>query len=191
MVKASHFALRSLYRHSRQLLQTWQQSVHPARQRFQGDPLARLQSAEEVPIALALGIRIDVNQATVDEWLRLPVLSIHQARTLTTLSQRGVAFYCIEDIAAVLGISQTQLHPFRPLLQFCYYDPLHPGRTQQVSLNEATGPQLLALSGMSTPLVNRILNERRRSPYRNWADAHQRLRLTPEQTAQWMHQVRI
>ncbi|MEM0981135.1 MAG: hypothetical protein AAGH78_12785, partial [Cyanobacteria bacterium P01_H01_bin.58] len=96
MVKTPRLVLRSLYRHSRQFLQTWQQSVHPSRQRLQHDPLARLQSAAEVPIAVALGIRIDVNQATVDEWLRLPVLSIHQARTLTTLSQRGVAFYCIE-----------------------------------------------------------------------------------------------
>jgi len=48
----------------------------------------------------ALGIQIDVNQASVD-WLRLPGLSIHQARV--ELCRSGVQFYCLEDIAAALN----------------------------------------------------------------------------------------
>ncbi|MCX7594440.1 MAG: hypothetical protein N2235_11880, partial [Fischerella sp.] len=36
------------------------------------DPYYRLQSVEEIAIAASLGIRIDANQATVDDWLRLP-----------------------------------------------------------------------------------------------------------------------
>ena len=55
---------------------------HPIRARLQNDPYYRLQSAEEIAIAAELGIRIDVNQASVDDWLRLPGISIHQARSL-------------------------------------------------------------------------------------------------------------
>lgn len=170
---------------------TWQQWTHPVRDRLKRDPLARLTSLEEVPIAAALGMQIDANQATVDDWLRLPGISIHQARTLTTLSRSGVSFHCIEDIAAALGIPDRQLMPLSPLLLFCYYDPLSSARPAPVSLNQATPTQLLTLPGMSSSLVEHILNERRRSPFTNWADVHHRLRLTPEQTARWMHYLRI
>ena len=172
-------------------LQTWQQWIHPARSRLQRDPFSRLTSLEEIPIAAALGIQIDVNQATVDDWLRLPGISIHQARTLTTLAQSGVAFHCIEDIAAALSIPTHQLMPLRPLLQFCYYDPLSTAHPTQVLLNQATVSQLQAIPEMSAPLAERIINERRRSPFTNWSDFHHRLRLTPEQTARWMYYLRV
>ncbi|MBN3922070.1 MAG: ComEA family DNA-binding protein, partial [Nostoc sp. NMS4] len=56
------------------------------RAKLLNDPYYRLQSGEEIQIAAQLGIRIDANQATVDDWLRLPGLSIHQARSLVELS---------------------------------------------------------------------------------------------------------
>jgi hypothetical protein len=48
------------------------------RTRIQSDPYYRLQSPAEIAIAATLGMRIDVNQASVDDWLRLPGISIHQ-----------------------------------------------------------------------------------------------------------------
>ena len=42
------------------------------KRRILNDPFYRFQSLEEVAIAVELGIKIEVNQATVDEWLRLP-----------------------------------------------------------------------------------------------------------------------
>ncbi|MGF1524789.1 MAG: helix-hairpin-helix domain-containing protein [Leptolyngbyaceae cyanobacterium] len=172
-------------------LHIWQQLTHPARTRLQRDPFSRLTSVEEIPIAAALGIRIDANQATIDDWLRLPGISIHQARTLTHLSHSGVSFHCIEDLAAALGIPCRQLIPLRPLLQFCYYDPASTAEPVPISLNQATQDQLLALPGLSPLLAERILNERQRSPFTNWADIHQRLRLTPEQTTQLMYYIRV
>jgi DNA uptake protein ComE-like DNA-binding protein len=171
--------------------QRWGQRWHPAWRRLQRDPLGRLTCLEEVPIAVALGIRIDVNQATVDDWLRLPGISIHQARTLTRLTQSGVAFHCLEDIAAALGIACHHLNPLSPLLQFCYYDPTSAVRPAPVLLNQATIAQLQTIPGMSSLLLERIVNERRRSPFRDWADVHHRLRLTPEQTSRWLHFLRL
>ncbi|NJN21119.1 MAG: helix-hairpin-helix domain-containing protein [Leptolyngbya sp. RL_3_1] len=40
-------------------------------------------------MAAALGVRIDVNRATVDDWLRLPGLSIHQAHRLVHRVEQG------------------------------------------------------------------------------------------------------
>ena len=183
-------ALQIIRQFSYWCLQTWQQWTHPASDRLRRDPFARLTSVAEVPIAAALGIRIDVNQATVDDWLRLPGISIHQARVLTTLSQSGVPFHCVEDVAAALGIPHSHLMPLSPLLQFCYYDPVGSVPTP-IFLNQATTPQLLTLPGMSATLAKQIINECKRSPFAHWGDFHHRLRLHPEQTARWLHYLRI
>src|SRR4028119_505459 len=92
------------------------------RARLQSDPYYRLQSAEEIAIAAALGMKIDVNQASVDDWLRLPGISIHQARLLFELASMGIQFCCIEDIAAALSIPVQRLKPLQSILSFCYYD---------------------------------------------------------------------
>lgn len=175
----------------RQRLQTWFNRLHPLRERLQRDPLARLSDLGEVAIAADLGMRIDVNQATVDDWLRLPSISIHQARSLVGLSQSGVVFYGVEDLAAALGVPSQHLAPLTPVLQFCYYDEASTVAALPTSLNQATIAQLMALPGMSGAIAERIVNERRRSPFTNWSDVHQRLRLTPEQTSQWMHYLTI
>jgi len=82
----------------------------------------RLQSSEEIAVAAALGIQIDVNQASVDDWLRLPGLSIHQARVLVELCRSGVQFYCLDIAAALNATAATK--PLEPVLKFCYYEEL-------------------------------------------------------------------
>lgn len=171
----------------RQTWQTWLNRLHPLRERLQQDPLARLTNLAEVAIAADLGMRIDANQATVDDWLRLPNISIHQARSLVSLSQSGVVFYGPDDLAAALGVPSQHLAPLAPILQFCYYDEASPVAALPPSLNQATIAQLMTLPGMSGAIAERIVNERRRSPFTNWSDVHHRLRLAPEQTSQWMH----
>ncbi|MEL7421226.1 MAG: ComEA family DNA-binding protein, partial [Cyanobacteria bacterium J06555_3] len=41
------------------------------RNKIANDPYYRFQSMKEIAIAAELGIKIDVNLATVDDWLRL------------------------------------------------------------------------------------------------------------------------
>ena len=72
--------------------------------------------------AVALGVQIDVNRASIEDWLRLPGISIHQARTLVTLTKQGKYFVCLEDLARTLGVAESNLQPLAPILQFCYYD---------------------------------------------------------------------
>lgn len=100
----------------------WKWQLHPLSARLRNNSRIRLRSEKEVIIAAAFGVRIDVNRASIDDWLRLPGLSIHQARTLVDQVEQGHHFWCLEDIARILGVSAATLQPLAPILQFCYYD---------------------------------------------------------------------
>lgn len=182
-------------------LQNWLPSVarlrqhlnpqfHALRTRLVNDPYYRLQSAEEIAAAAALGIQIDANQASVDDWLRLPGLSIHQARSLVELCRSGVQFHCLEDIAAALSMPLQRLKPLEPVLRFCYYDEIC--ITQSVNPNTATVESLASIPVVEPSLAKAVVENRTHSgPYRNLSDLQQRLSLPGNVTAQLMHYLRF
>lgn len=162
------------------------------RTRLLKDPYYRFQSIEEVVLAASLGIKIDVNQATVDDWLRLPGLSIHQARSLVELSRNGVEFNCLEDIAAALSWSVQRLQPLAPILQFCYYDAESIYSLKPINLNTATGEMLSKIPGIDNLLADRIVANRESAGfYRNLVDFQNRLSLPGEVIGQLMHYLRF
>ncbi|WP_193197046.1 helix-hairpin-helix domain-containing protein [Nostoc sp. MG11] len=157
------------------------------------DPYYRLQSGEEIEIAVVLGIRIDANQATVDDWLRLPGLSIHQARSLVELSRSGVKFYCIEDIAAALSMPLLRLEPLKPLLNFSYYDDESlTNSTHLVNPNTATVEKLAQVPFIDLSLAQAVVQNRLSvGPYRNLIDFQRRLELPGDAIAQLMYYLRF
>lgn len=161
-------------------LETLRAQVTPLASRLRQDPSYRLRSYQEVEQAARLGFTLDVNRATVDDWLRLPGLSIRQAQGLVRLRQAGVQFHCLEDMAAALGVAAAQLSPLAPVLSFCYYDNLS-GALPSLSLNQATADQLCAVPGMPLALAQAVVQERsRRGPYHDLADLQRRLGLAPD-----------
>ncbi|MEL6787921.1 MAG: ComEA family DNA-binding protein, partial [Cyanobacteria bacterium J06607_15] len=112
------------------------------RNKIANDPYYRFQSMKEIAIAAELGIKIDVNLATVDDWLRLPGFSIRQARSLVELVKMGVQLVCIEDIAAAIGVSVMHLQPYEPILAFAYYDRLSPLSPVKTNINSASMEEL-------------------------------------------------
>jgi DNA uptake protein ComE-like DNA-binding protein len=157
------------------------------RNRLLNDPYYRLQSNEEIAIAAALGIRIDVNQANVDDWLRLPGLSIHQARSLVELCRSGVQFYCVEDIAAALNLPLQRLKPLEPILKFCYYDD-SVSPNQRINPNIATVESLAQIPFMELALAQAVVENRARcGRYRNLVDFQRRLSLPGHLITQLMH----
>lgn len=163
------------------------------RAKLLNDPYYRLQSGEEIHIAAKLGIRIDANQATVDDWLRLPGLSIHQARSLVELSRSGVTFYCIEDIAAALSMPVQRLEPLNPLIIFSYYDNECLDKpTQLLDPNTATIEQLAKIPFMNLSMAQAIVQNRLSAGhYRNLVDFQRRLELSGEAIAQLMYFLRF
>jgi DNA uptake protein ComE-like DNA-binding protein len=156
--------------------------------RLQQDPFYRFQSWAEVAIAAQLGVRIEVNQARVDDWLRLPGFSIHQARQLSQLTVAGVQFLDLEDLGAALGVAPQQLEPLKPILSFTYCDPDSSLLPQRLPINQANAQQLSTIPYLSPGLINQILAERQRGgPFTHLADLQQRLHLNGELVAQLMH----
>jgi DNA uptake protein ComE-like DNA-binding protein len=156
--------------------------------RIANDPYYRFQSLEEIRLAAALGIQIDVNQAAIDDWLRLPGLSIHQARMLTQLSQSGVYFYCVEDVAAALGMSIQRVKPLEPVMQFCYYDAESIYNLQRVNLNTASVEAIGQIPKVGAVLARAIVQNRlNNGTYKNLADLQQRLSLPSQVISNLMH----
>jgi DNA uptake protein ComE-like DNA-binding protein len=142
--------------------------------------------------AVRQGVRIDVNRADVDDWLRLPGISIHQARSLAALRRGGVQFHCLEDLAAALNLPVARLQPFREILQFCYYDPESPDTVQPLNPNSATVEMLTRIPPVDFFLARAIVQHRQRyGAYRNLADLQQRLRLPANLTADLMHYLKF
>ncbi|WP_026072352.1 ComEA family DNA-binding protein [Nodosilinea nodulosa] len=171
-------------------LQLLRAQLNPLASRLSQDPAYRLRSYQEVEQAARLGFAVDVNQATVDDWLRLPGLSIRQAQGLVRLRQAGVQFHCLDDVAAALGVAPTQLRPLAPVLSFCYYDE-HSGTLPRLGLNQATAGQLCGLPGISPALAQALVQERsRRGPYQDLADLQRRLELAPDLVQALMYYLR-
>jgi DNA uptake protein ComE-like DNA-binding protein len=158
------------------------------RAKILGDPYYRFQTLEEIAIAAELDIKIDVNQARVDDWLRLPGISIHQARTLVELVGMGIQFLCLEDVAAALSIPVQSLKFLEPILYFSYYDTESLLNPQRVNANTASLEQLEQIPFLDSSLAIIILEDRQqKGNYRNLADLQRRLNLNSQLISQLMH----
>ena len=154
------------------------------------NPYYRFRSLKEIAIAVELGIRIDVNQAGVDDWLRLPGFSIHQARSLVNLVEMGVQLYSLEDVAAAIDVPLQRLKPYESILAFAYYDRLSSLSPEKIDLNFASVEEITTIPHVNLDLANQIqLDLQTNGKYRNIVDLQRRLKLDPELTSQLMHYV--
>ncbi len=152
------------------------------------DPFYRFQSLEEIAIAAELGIKIEVNQATVDEWLRLPGISIHQARNLVELTAMGMQFLSIADLAAALNMPIQRIKFLENIISFAYYDPESLLTPQRLKINNASLEQLLNIPFLDIFLAEQILGDRQeKGSFKNLVDFQRRLNLESELTSQLMH----
>lgn len=172
----------------------WRQltaAVHPLRTRLQQDPYYRFQSYQEVELAASWGFRLDVNRASLDDWLRLPGLSIHQARTLSQLTAAGTQFHCLEDIAAALSLSATALAPLVSVLAFYYYAPTSEAARKTLDANVASTSELAQLPVLSHTMAQAIVAERRRARFRDAAQFQARLGIEPELMGHLLYYLRF
>jgi DNA uptake protein ComE-like DNA-binding protein len=161
-----------------------------ARQKMANDPYYRFESLAELPIAAELGIRIDVNSATIDDWLRLPGLSIHQARALVGLQQAGLELYSIEDLAAALGMPVQRIQTWSLVLSFQYRVP----ELQPVLCNPSVASltELMQIPGMDLGLVELLVIDRQNNgPYRDLGNFQSRLGISGAVLGKLMHYLKF
>ena len=162
------------------------------RRKIANDPYYRFQSLAEIAIAQELGIKIDVNQATVDDWLRLPGFSIHQARSLVELVRMGVQFVCIEDLAAAIDVPLHYLQALEPVLAFAYYDRLSPLSPEKINPNTANVDKIATIPGLNPDMAQRFVDNRQEyGKYKSLVDLQQRLNLDSDLTSRLMHYLRF
>ena len=162
------------------------------RNKIANDPYYRFQSLREVAIAVDLGISIDVNQATVDDWLRLPGFSIHQARSLVELVQMGVQLVCLEDVAAAINVPLHRIVPFEPILTFAYYDRLSSLSPEKINPNTASIDEITTIVGINSDFAQKIIEERQKNgKYCNIIELKHRLNLDSELISQLMYYLRF
>lgn len=167
-------------------------AVQAARQKLARNAFCRLESAIEIAVAAEMGIAIDVNRASADDWLRLPGISIRQATLLAQLSAGGVIFHSLDDVAAALGVPPSQLEPIAPVLRFYFYDAEAPSFLQPIDANWATVEQLERLPGIDRALAERIVSDRQhRGNFRSLVDLQRRLHLSGELVGELMHYLRF
>ena len=158
------------------------------RQKLIHNPYCRLQSSLEIEIAAELGIRIDVNLANIDDWLRLPGISIHQARSIVELVAMGVQFLSLEDLAAALSLPVSRIKPWQSVLYFGYYDPESTLTPQRLNPNNASLEQLLEVAVIDLDLAQKIIeNRQQKGNYRNLADLQRRLNIDGEIISKLMY----
>jgi DNA uptake protein ComE-like DNA-binding protein/TM2 domain-containing membrane protein YozV len=140
-----------------------------------------------------LSISIDVNQANLDDWLSLSGISLNQARSLVALSHSGVKFYCIEDVAAALGVSANRLKPWEALLNFSYYDQDSIVEiVELVNPNTASVANLVKVPGIDLSSAEAIVQNRLTfGHFRDLVDFQQRLQLSGAAIAELMHYLRF
>ncbi len=162
------------------------------RNKIKNDPYYRFQSLEEIAIAAQLGITIEVNTATVDDWLRLPGVSIRQAQTLTVLTTSGIQFFSLEEIAVALNLPPQRLQPLAPILRFSFVDEESTLSPVQINPNTATVEALAQIPFLDETLAAKVVaNRLEQGNYRSLADFHQRLGLEAKLTSQLMHYLRF
>lgn len=162
------------------------------RRKIANDPYYRFQSLSEIAIARKMGVKIDVNQATVDDWLRLPGFSIGQARSLVELVKMGVQLVCLEDIAAVIDIPLHYLQALEPILTFAYYDRLSPLSPEKTNLNTATVDEIANIPGLNLDLAQKLVKHRQQDgEYRDLVDLKLRLKIDRSSISELMHYVKF
>lgn len=166
--------------------------LNPLKKKLAQDSYYRFRSVEEVQFGVKSGVCIDANRATVDDWLRLPGFSIHQARSLVELSRSGTPLTGWDDVAAITGISVHNLQAFSDVVRFYYYDPASEVTPRQLNVNCASAQELGTIPAVDPSLAERLVYHRQQfGPYKDWLDLKHRLQLSPQVITALLHYLRF
>ncbi|MFM8524896.1 MAG: hypothetical protein ACKOCM_04675 [Cyanobacteriota bacterium] len=158
--------------------------------KLQQNPTLPLKDAAEVRRLAALGWSLDVNRATAADWSRLPGCRPQQIDLLLRLQAGGVQLSGPEDLQRLLDLDTATLHAWLPLLSFQWYGGLQAAvMPERIEINVVSPQSLAEHLGLDQPRIERLLRERRRSPFLDLADLQHRLQLPPALVEAWIGKV--
>ncbi|BAC91092.1 helix-hairpin-helix domain-containing protein [Gloeobacter violaceus] len=165
------------------------QSEYQNRLLLMQDSQQRLQSDQDMRLARELGMGIDINRCSIDDLLRLPGLSIIEARRIVEARRSGGPYLSADELIERADLSSIKVRRLEPLLQFCYYEP-PVALPVTLDVNEASVVQLEQLEGLDTHLAVRIVREREQhGDYPSLGDLRDRLNLTPKVVARLLNRL--
>ena len=140
------------------------------------NPWLPLPDEASVQRAARLGVRLDVNRATPDQWQRLPGMRWQWIEGLLQLQRQGTHLRDLAEMGHHLGVDPALLRLWRPVLVFHAHGDRH-RLPPLVDVNGAGEHQLGSLPGLDADQVARLLRERQRRGFGSLADLQSRLQL--------------
>ncbi|MEM9219745.1 MAG: helix-hairpin-helix domain-containing protein [Cyanobacteria bacterium P01_F01_bin.150] len=185
----------------------FEQRFNPAIARLLATPYATLNTPDDIQLAAQLELTINVNRATLKDWQRLPQLSSAQSTLLVQLTQAGLQFNSVDDVAAALGLDVSVVQPLAPVLRFYYYDAPNETAVDMdgvgeasadgadggllINPNQASLSALMMVPDISEATAQHIIQQRKIEPYKDLVDFKERLALSAEAITSLMYYIRF
>ncbi|MBT8337458.1 MAG: helix-hairpin-helix domain-containing protein [Gemmatimonadetes bacterium] len=151
------------------------------------DPLARIPDSAEMldsaagelavedarrALPLTEGERLDANRAPAVELDRLPGVGPALAARWVAHRDSHGGFANADDLSSITGVGPATVERLRPLLEFSGSPSMLRRRVRllRVNLNSADPTTLIGLPGIGPVLAERIVEHRRRTPFRSIDD---------------------
>lgn len=168
---------------------SWIQGEYQSRLAFIANPRRRLTSDTDLRLAQELGMGIDINRASIDDLLRLPGMSIIEARRIVEARSSSGPYLSADELVERAEISANKVRNLEALLQFCYYETT-PALTTHCDINDASASELAQIEGISAALADRIVLEREaHGEYASLSELRDRLALPARTVARLVNRL--
>ncbi len=153
------------------------------------NPQQRLTSEQQMLTARELGMSIDINRCSVDDLLRLPGVTLHEARRIIEIRRSGGPYFSADELQERTDVSWEKIRRLQSMLQFRYYEQKS-ALPMLLDINSATVSQIAELEGIEPSLASRIVQERDLGgDFANISDLRDRLNLPARIIARLMNRI--
>lgn len=153
------------------------------------NPQQRLTSEQQMLTARELGMSIDINRCSVDDLLRLPGVTLLEARRIVEIRRSGGPYFSADELQERTDVSWEKIRRLQSMLQFRYYEQKS-SLLILLDINSATATQISELEGIEPSLASRIVQERDLGgDFSNISDLRDRLNLPARIIARLMNRI--
>ncbi len=128
--------------------------------------------------SLKQNLFIDVNRASLNDWLKLPGCTREMADLLLRLQRAGVQLSAADDLFKLLELPRETAEKWDPYLIFRWYGDAPPlPKNKFIDLNSDSHLSLRRSLNWPEDRLQRLIKERQRETFKDLADLQERLML--------------